>query len=450
MILINITQNIAAEPFELDEAASTLFDPDIIIPDDYSTIQEGINHAHPGDKILVRPGVYKGNIVVDKEGLFIQGEDKFTTVIDGEKTTEDAVIISAQNVAMQGFTITNARGEGIYLWDQSGIKIFSSNASITDNRFISNRIGINVYTPAYNITISNNEFIDDSIILGNYFNSPEYPELTKDDFLHTIENNTVNGRPLYYYKNQNDFTVPVDAGQIILVNCSNISIRDMYMSRNDFSIILAYCTNCIVENMTISDNDGEILLFHSENNTIQNNTVSNTFKGVCLEIESKNNIVRYNDFSYNYVGISVFTSSSDNQIYRNHVHNNEGSGIEVISFHGGSQHDNIISENYIYNNKLGIRLQQNSVNNIIRNNTISKNSIGLLLSDSSNNNEITYNTFRKNLLSAVFIGCVTNTWNHNYWNRPRVLPKTIVGLRRVGKVSVPWINFDLHPAKTPY
>ncbi len=42
----------------------SLFDADIIIPDDYPTIQEGIDQADPYSNIFVRSGVYKENIVI--------------------------------------------------------------------------------------------------------------------------------------------------------------------------------------------------------------------------------------------------------------------------------------------------------------------------------------------------------------------------------------------------
>ncbi len=447
ILSINITQSSPNTSFESDEAVLPFIIPNITIPDNYSTIQEGINHANSGDIILVRSGIYRETIEVDIAGLFIQGESKFNTVIDGGKTSEDGVIISAPNVTLQGFTITNARSDDELIWDQSGVKIYSSNATINENRFVSNRIGINTYTPAYNLTISENEFIDDGILLANYFNSEKYSGVTESDFLHNITNNTVNGRPLYYYKHQSDFTVPTDAGLVILVNCTNITIKDLYMSHNDFSITLAYCSNCIVENVTVSDTDGEILFEHSENNTFQNNIVSHTLKGICLETESKNNIIRNNDFSNNFVGISVFTYSSDNEIYCNKVHGNEFAGIEVVSYHGGSQHRNLISENCIYDNKVGVYLQHNSCNNAIQNNTISKNSVGVFIRDSSNDNTFENNIFYKNRISATFIECTTNNWDNNYWNRPRIIPKFIKGLGTIGKIPVPWINVDRHPAR---
>ena len=266
-------------------------DPDIIIPDDYPTIQEGINNAEIGYEIYVRSGVYKENLTINKQNIFLKGENKYTTIIEGCNKDNDGITINAENITIEGFTITNFKKNELKFWQQAGIKIYSSNVVINNNCIISNRIGIEVYSQVYNITISDNELINDGILLGNYFNSKEYPNITELDFIHKIENNTVNGRHLYYFENKNDFTISNNAGQIILVNCTNVTIKNIYMSDNDFPIILAYCSNCLLENLTISETDGEILLFHSENNIIQNNKVSNILKAVCLDYKSRNNII---------------------------------------------------------------------------------------------------------------------------------------------------------------
>lgn len=270
------------------------------------------------------------------------------------------------------------------------------------------------------------------------------------DFMHNIKNNTVMDQPLYYYTNKNDFTIPSDAGLIILVNCTNVTIRDLYMSRNDFSIILAYCSNCLIEDLMISDTDGEVLLFECENNIIRNNTISNTLKAICLEYNSKNNNISYNDVSHNFVGISLYSSAKNNTVYKNKAYKNKGFGMEIVSYNEGTiQQDNIVSENHFYKNKVGIYLTRNSIKNIIENNSITYNKVGILLQKSSDYNKIMYNNFKWNLLPATFIGCTKNTWYKNYWNRPRLLPKPIFGYKLVGEVPIPCIDFDRNPAKNP-
>lgn len=224
-------------------------DWDIIVPDDYLTIQDAINNSNINDRIFVRDGIYQENIIVDKNGLLIQGENKFKTILDGSKI-KDTVNIESPNVTIQGFTITNGWNEDKTLWDLSGIRVSSSNVAIMGNRINSNRLGVNVLTLVSNITITDNQFIDDSIIIGNYVYSCKSK---KEDFIHNINNNTVNGKPLYYFKNKCDFTLPNDAGQVILGNCSNITIKNMYFSHADFPIILGFCSNCTIENIRAED-----------------------------------------------------------------------------------------------------------------------------------------------------------------------------------------------------
>ena len=431
---------------------------DIIIPDDFSTIQQGINNANPGDTIFVKTGVYKEHLTIDKTGIILQGEDKYNTIIDGCKTVDDGIKIKAEDVIVRNFTIKNYKNqqkEDIYSWNQAGIEIHGSNVTIIDNRFFDNGVGLELLSWVHNTTIANNVMINDGLLIGNYFDQSQsdFPEITPSSFLHNIYNNTVNGKPLYYFKDKKDFTVPTDAGQITMVNCTNFTIKNIYMSNNDFSIILAYCSNSLIENLTITDTNGEFLLFACENNTIQHNIITNSLKAICLEYKSKNNIIRYNDLSKNYVGVSLFNNANNNTIYQNKIYGNHGrlgAGIEIVTYHGGTQKDNNISENQIYDNPIGIRFRENTIKNHIYKNNITKNKIGIYLESESNFNEITYNNFRKNLIQATFNGCSTNTWNNNYWNRPRFLSKPIIGLKNFGKIKIPWLNFDKSSALKPY
>jgi hypothetical protein len=73
--------------------------------------------------------------------------------------------------------------------------------------------------------------------------------------------------------------------------------------------------------------------------------------------------------------------------------------------------------------------------------------MGIFLYDSPYN-KINYNNFYQNIVDASFTSAlVGNDWNHNYWNRPRILPKPVIGTIYG---FFPWINFDWHPANEPY
>jgi len=395
------------------DIGSSLVDSEIIIPDDYPTIQEGIDNAVPGDTILVRSGRYKENLRVNKAGLLIIGENKFDTIIDGGKIT-DTIEITANNITIQGFSIINGWNIDPYLWDVSGIKIFSSEVTINENIITLNRLGINVIETAMNLVITNNTFIDDGILLGNW----EYTStLNKESFLHTITNNTVNGRPLYYYKNQRDFIVPNDAGQVILASCTNVTVEDLYITCTDFPLILGDCHQCSIKNVIVDKTDGEIILFLSENNTLENISASRSLHGICLDYESHNNTVRNNTVSENWVGLSAMNNASNNHFYNNTVeHNTVGMMLTRQAHH------NTISENTIVSCVYGIRVSY------------------------SDDNVLTNNILKNNRIAASFTGCSQNIWQHNYWNRPRFLPKIIFGSTLLGRIMIPWINVDLHPA----
>ena len=84
---------------------------------------------------------------------------------------------------------------------------------------------------------------------------------------HSIDtSNTVNSRPIYYYKNRDNTVLPREAGQAILVDCSNVVIEDQDLCAG-FSI--GFSDNITLSNNTISNEGNSLVL--SEDNSISNN-----------------------------------------------------------------------------------------------------------------------------------------------------------------------------------
>jgi parallel beta-helix repeat protein len=397
----------------------------IVVPDDYSTIQEAINNSENDDIIFVRNGIYYENIFIGdrQENITLIGENKDITIIDGKKNSKNTITISSPNTTIQGFSIINGQNKKIGPWSTAGIQISSPNVTIKDNLIMWNLLGINALNIAHNLTIVNNSFKEDSILLGIYEHNPL--KFTINSFLHTITNNTVNGKPLYFYKNADNFTVPNDAGQIILVNCTNSTIKDTYFTQADFPVIIAFCSNCILENLTIDNSYGEFILFNSDNCTIQNNSASHIIYGICLDYKSEKNLVQYNKVSHNFGGIVVMMSSRNNKIYHNYIKHNSY-GISLFN----KSYNNVIIENKISDNTIGIKLEKEPYDNIIINNSIERCSY-----------------------AAMSMGLTNNYWYHNYWNRPRILPKPIFAYKMFLKgISIPYLitDIDWNPAKKPY
>jgi parallel beta-helix repeat protein len=80
-------------------------------PADFSTIQEAIDAANPGDEIFVYAGTYLEHLTIGKE-IKLVGQDRNMVILDGEGA-ENVIYISGEDVSITEFTIQN--GEyGVY------------------------------------------------------------------------------------------------------------------------------------------------------------------------------------------------------------------------------------------------------------------------------------------------------------------------------------------------
>ena len=162
--------------------------------------------------------------------------------------------------------------------------------------------------------------------------------------------------------------------------------------------------------------------------------------------------VNISGFTIRNSGINGISVHSNNIIINdNTINSNNYDGIDLYC----SSNNTITGNNINSNNDYGIELDYSS-NNTISGNTISKNGIGIFLSDSYFN-VIKYNNFKKNLLEFQIYASFflddhysSNSWNRNYWGRPRIFPKPILGLVGEYPNLHHWLNFDWHPLLMPH
>ena len=87
----------------------------IRVPADQPTIQAAVDAAKPGDLVLVAPGVYPENVIVLTPYLTIRGEDRNTTILDGEfKRSNGIHVAEADGVVVENMTARHYLLNGFY------------------------------------------------------------------------------------------------------------------------------------------------------------------------------------------------------------------------------------------------------------------------------------------------------------------------------------------------
>jgi len=199
--------------------------------------------------------------------------------------------------------MNNTASNNYYVYDiwEEGVGIMvrdkSSNNSVINNTVSNNTWGIWVWSRCNNNTLTGNE-VSDSEILGiilwyssnntlinnTFVNDGLFVE---DSYENIVENNTVNGKPLAYLEDAADQTI-TNAGQVILVNCDNITAENLNLSNSDVGVELWGTNNSEIKNIISSNNLVGINLIESNSNTLMNITALNTWSGIYLENSSNN------------------------------------------------------------------------------------------------------------------------------------------------------------------
>lgn len=209
-----------------------------------------------------------------------------------------------------------------------------------------------------------------------------------------------------------------------------------------YVIDIFVCTAVSVRRFTIQNSSKNGINSEAVEIELIDNIVKNHgYVGICLKNSSKT-IVTNNIISQNERGLCLCWGCCNSTVSFNIIEENNYCAIYLYN-----SSNNRVVENLFTNNEYGVVISRSDHNNITKNIFKYCNLCNIYLYH-ANDNRIMKNNFIDYRICALF-SCCSNSWDANYWNGPRFLPKPIFG--RIGQHGlIPWVNFDWHPVQEPY
>lgn len=274
-------------------------------------------------------------------------------------------IHSSRNVIVYRNTLYQNR-EAIYLTKSSnvmisknsivdnpafGIHTFTSRSNkMTRNIIIGSIYGIHLYNNSDGNEISENLINGGGMLVIN----SSYNTIMKNTIFgkgllltfsskNTIIENSVNGKPLIYLE-EADGEIIKEAGQVILMNCNNVTLKGLEISGVSVGIELWGTNNTRLLDSSLSKNEVAVYMYSSHNNEVAGSSITSNSIGVFV-FSSSNNEVYENLIDSNLYGV-VLMESWSNKIMNNTIAHNLNYGILSINSPVNEVYGNLFLENF--------------------------------------------------------------------------------------------------------
>ncbi len=241
-------------------------------------------------------------------GIYARQSSNGNTLANNDVSANNYYGIYLDNSRNNSLSGNTANGNGY-----DGIRLLTSSGNILSGNTANNNA-------RYGIVVdrSGNSTLTGNTMAGNRYNLLVDGTLDSE-YGNTIDtSNQVEGRPVYYVRNETGTTYDgaTNAGIFYLVNCTNVTLRDLTPSRNGVGIFLWRVQGSRLENIQATNNSTGIWLRYSDGNTLARNTArGNSYAGIFLQNSSNNQLIS-----------NVADSNSSYGIYL------EGAGSNVITY----------------------------------------------------------------------------------------------------------------------
>jgi len=307
-----------------------------------------------------------GNSLVGNTGsIYIQHSD-------GNEVTHNSCVDGVNPLRLD-HADNNYVAENQYVGSDGGIQIRWSRDNSLVNNTCSLDDGCGVFLEeCFNITLRGNEMVGCGINV-NGFETAHYSS-------HAIDTtNSVNGRPVFYFRDQAGLTVPSGAGQVLLANCTDMRIEGQNISHTSVCIGIAFCTGVTVTDNNCTGSQTGIMMAYSQTNNLARNTCADLMDGIRLEYADHNDLTN-NTCSSCVVGLYIM-NSEENTVTGSGCSSNWVYGIYL----GGSDANVLVGNNCSSNGFLGVYLASSDFNAVSGSNCSWNGLFGLEFQDSSSN-----------------------------------------------------------------
>lgn len=185
------------------------------------------------------------------------------------------------------------------------------------------------------LTLKNNSFETGGIY---------YSSFNSDFHQFEVSDNTLNDLPIIIIVNETNKTIVEKCGQVILLNCTDITITNQSLSETNVGITIAFSSNCTIAQNNFTKCIKALNIYSSKNSYYYNNSILNCI-GIGIRLfNSDNNILKFNHIqNCGLIGLSLFLCSENWINYNNFIGNNLLYFLQVEDRHG---EDNNWNYNY--------------------------------------------------------------------------------------------------------